>query len=216
MRRAVLTYRFDDEVGPYAEALRVVGIEPVLVSPTSERPPIDAVNGLLLSGGGDVNPALYGCERDARTEDPDDELDTLERQLLQQALARNLPVLAICRGLQLLNVAHPGGTLIQHIDGHSVRGDDLSVPAHTIAVESGTLLSNILGDGEHPVNSRHHQAVRDLGEGLIISARAADGVIEGVERPDRKFAVAVQWHPENQVHAFAAQRRLFEAFREAL
>lgn len=216
MKRAALTYRFTHEVGPYADALRAVGVEPVLVDPVSSRPSFDDLEGLLLSGGTDVNPAVYGQPRDPRTEDPDDELDELEQRLLEQALARNLPVLAICRGLQVFNVAHAGGTLVQHIEGHSVRRDDLAIPAHTVTVETGTVLSEIMGSGEHPVNSRHHQAALAIGSGLVVSARAGDGVVEAMEHPGKKFAVAVQWHPENQVYSFPEQRRLFEAFRAAL
>jgi putative glutamine amidotransferase len=216
MKRAALTYRFNNEVGPYADALRSVGVQPVLVDPAGATPTLDDIEGLLLSGGTDVNPTLYGHARDPRSEDPDDELDALEQSLLQQALARDIPVLAICRGLQLFNVAHAGGTLVQHIEGHSVRGDDLSIPAHTVLVEGGTMLSRIMGAGEHRVNSRHHQAALDIGSGLVVSARAADGVVEAMELPGKKFAVAVQWHPENQVYSFSEQRRLFEAFRDAL
>ena len=140
----------------------------------------------------------------------------MEQRLVAEALERNLPILAICRGMQLFNVAHPGGTLVQHVDGHSVRGPDLSRPAHNLFLESGNALSTIIGAGEHAVNSRHHQAVDRVGEGLVVTGRASDGTIESMERPGHRFAIAVQWHPENQVHAFPEQRRLFEAFKEAM
>lgn len=139
----------------------------------------------------------------------------MESAYLRAALAADLPLLAICRGMQLFNVIH-GGTLAQHIEGHRATPANKSLPAHPVAVQAGTRLAAILGAGEQAVNSRHHQAVNRVGDGLVVSARAGDGVIEGLERTDRKFALGVQWHPENMIYRFAAQRRLFEAFRQAL
>jgi putative glutamine amidotransferase len=127
------------------------------------------------------------------------------RSLLTEALAQDLPVLAICGGMQLFNVVH-GGTLIQHIEGHRV-------PLHQAAILEGTLLATILGPGKRSVNSRHHQIAGRLGEGVVVSARAADGIIEALERPGRRFAVAVQWHPEDLM---AQDRALFEAFAAVL
>lgn len=216
MKRAALTFRSDGKISPYADALRLVGVEPVFVTPEEPLCCLDGVAGLVLSGGSDVNPRLYGQDRHPRCEEPDDDRDSLERELLNQALEKDIPVFAICRGMQLFNVAHEGGTLVQHIDGHEVRGNDPGRPAHNVFVEAGTALAGIIGAGEHPVNSRHHQAVGHLGSGLIVSARAHDGTIEGIERPGHRFAIAVQWHPENQVRAFPEQCRLFEAFKEAL
>ncbi|HWB96903.1 MAG TPA: gamma-glutamyl-gamma-aminobutyrate hydrolase family protein, partial [Bryobacteraceae bacterium] len=173
------------------------------------------LDALLITGGGDVNPALYGRASEPQTQPPDDPRDHLEIRLLQQALDRDLPVLAICRGMQLLNVAH-GGTLVQHLEGHSVRSADPSIPVHDVHVAEGTRLARILGAGAHPVNSRHHQAVEEVGQGLAIIARSPEGVIEGLERTDRRFVVAVQWHPEDQARTDAVQLRLFEAFAESL
>lgn len=204
MKRAALTYRVEQKIAPYADALRSVGIDPVLASPEA---PLDSLNGmgLVLSGGTDLDPALYGAVAQPGNDDPDRERDALEQKLLREALERDLPVLAICRGMQLFNVAHAGGTLLQHIEGHRL-------VTHEISIEPGTRLSKIFGAGARPVNSRHHQAVAVLGGGLVISARAADGVIEGLERADRRFAVAVQWHPEDLLE----ERALFEAFGESL
>ncbi len=170
--------------------------------------PIDSLDGmgLVLSGGSDLDPASYGAEADPRTEAPDPERDAMEQKLLRQALELDLPVLAICRGMQLFNVTHRGGTLIQHVEGHRV-------PLHDTTIGEGTQLATIFGAGRRSVNSRHHQVAGRLGEGLIVSARAADGVIEGLERTDRRFAVAVQWHPEDLM---PQDRALFEAFRNAL
>lgn len=207
MKRAALTYRYAKKIAPYAEALRNVGIEPVFVTPDA---PIDSLGsmGLMLSGGSDLDPALYGAEPHAATDTADRERDALERRLLREALTQDLPVLAICRGMQLFNVEH-GGTLAQDIEGHRIENN----AAHEIRIEAGTRLAQIFGAGLRAVNSRHHQAVDGVGQGLVISARARDGTIEGLERSDLWFAVAVQWHPED---LFAQECALFEAFSAAL
>jgi gamma-glutamyl-gamma-aminobutyrate hydrolase PuuD len=216
--KAALTFRELHKAEPYAEALRQAGIEPVLISPEEPRS-LAGLHGLLLSGGTDVNPARYGRTPHPGTETPDDARDELETGLLAEALAAGLPVLAICRGMQLFNVAH-GGTLIQHLDNsavHVVRGDDPALAAHRILVEPDTRLAAILGEGAHAVNSRHHQAVERVGAGLRVTARSVpDRVIEALERSDGRFALAVQWHPEDQVRRDAEQRKLFEAFATAL
>jgi putative glutamine amidotransferase len=205
MKRAALTYRDEKRIAPYADALRGAGIEPTMVTPDAPLDSLDGM-GLVLAGGTDVAPRLYGADAEPLTEAPDKERDALEQKLLRQALEKDLPVLAICRGMQLFNVTHPGGTLIQHIQGHRVA-------LHDATVAGGTELAAIFGVGVRPVNSRHHQAVGRVGEGLIVSARAADGVIEALERSDRRFAVAVQWHPEDLM---PQDRALFEAFRDSL
>jgi putative glutamine amidotransferase len=204
MKRVVLVYRDESRVGAYAEALRSVGIDPVLVTPAAAIDSLDGM-GLVLSGGSDVDPASYEAEADPLTEPPDPERDAMEQKLLREALELDLPVLAICRGIQLFNIAHAGGTLIQHIEGHRV-------PLHDATIRDGSALAGVFGAGKRAVNSRHHQIVGRVGEGLIVTARAVDGVIEGLERPDRKFAVAVQWHPED----LPQDRPLFQAFRNAL
>ena len=218
VRRAALTFSEPAKVEPYAEALRRAGIEPVLISP-GQPARLDGLDGLLLTGGTDLNPARYGATPHPGNEQPDDERDELETMLLRQALDARLPVLAICRGLQLFNVAH-GGTLIQHLDNaavHVVRGDDPATPAHEIAVAADSRLAAILGEGSHAVNSRHHQAVERVGAGLTIAARSTpDGVVEALERSDLPFAVAVQWHPEDQARRDPSQKKLFAAFRAAM
>jgi putative glutamine amidotransferase len=216
--KAGLTFSEPSKAEPYAEAMRQAGIEPVLISPQEPRA-LAGLQGLLLSGGTDLNPARYGATPHPGNEAPDDARDHLEAGLLAEALAAGLPVLGICRGMQLFNVAH-GGTLIQDLENsaaHVVRGDDLALPAHQILVEPGTRLAAILGAGAHAVNSRHHQAVERVGAGLRVTARSTpDGVIEALERSDGQFAVAVQWHPEDQARRDATQKKLFEAFAAAL
>jgi putative glutamine amidotransferase len=203
--RAGVTYRFEDEVVRYESALREVGIEPVRISPVDKRSLV-SLDGLLLTGGTDVNPVRYGEQRHPKTEDPDDPLDELEISLLRDALSAGLPVLAICRGMQLFNVFH-GGSLIQHLDSH-----DSPDALHNIQIVPNSRLASIIGEGEHEVNSRHHQAVARVGNGLVISAKSSDGVIEALERPGEAFAVAVQWHPEDRVLVSDVDRKLFEAF----
>ena len=211
MKRIAITYSNPAKLPPYADAIRALGAEPVPVSPADGLVSLDGFAGLLVSGGNDVNPSLYGRTPEPRTHAPDDARDSLEAGALREAFDRDLPVLAICRGMQLFNVVHAGGTLLQHIEGHEMRPADASIPAHRVEVREGTWLAKITGQTELPVNSRHHQAVSTVGEGLAVSALAPDGIIEGIERPDRRFAVAVQWHPEDQLR-FAEHRRLFEAF----
>ena len=211
VKRVGVTYRNPNKVGPYENALRAVGIEPVLISPDDPQP-LDGLDGLVLTGGTDVNPTLYHQDRHAANDDPDDARDALEQQLLSTALERNLPVLAICRGMQLFNVAH-GGTLEQHVEGHRQPGIS---EAHPIAVDPATRLAEAIGAGSHVVNSRHHQIVDKIGDRLRISARSEEGYPEALERTDCKFALAVQWHPEDLVDSLPEAKRLSQAFAESL
>lgn len=214
-----------DESLPYEDALRAAGVEPVLISPdsfawTASAMP-QAASGLLLMGGSDVNPARYGEARHAETDEPDDARDELECALIAEAIARDLPLLAICRGIQILNVQH-GGTLVQHLDStarHRQRNrENRAAPAHQVEIAPGTLLASIAEDSPTwNVNSRHHQAIGRLGAGLLVSARdSEDGTIEAVERLDERFVVGVQWHPENMSPTDPRQARLFQAFADAL
>ena len=216
MKRIAVTHHPTYDIGPYLEAARECGMDPIAITPEPGLTNLDGFAGLVLTGGTDVSPALYGQLPHAETEDPEPDRDELEQRLLREALAKNLPMLAICRGLQLLNVTLPGGTLHQHIEGHAIRPTDKSEPAHAVTVAPGTKLESILGPGKHEVNSRHHQTVDRVGDGLIISAHSDDGVIEGMELPGKRFVVAVQWHPENQIHRLPAQKNLFQAFADSL
>jgi gamma-glutamyl-gamma-aminobutyrate hydrolase PuuD len=190
---------------PYLAALRSVEID-FIENPAT----LDACNGLMLTGGADVDPARYNQARHPETEPPDTERDQREASLLSDALKRDIPVLAICRGMQLLNVAL-GGTLAQHIEGHRQRGEP---DAHSVHIREGTRLASILNNGEYRVNSRHHQSVANLGKDLVSTATAPDGIIEALELPGRHFVVAVQWHPEDRLET--ADRKLFQAFAEAV
>ncbi|MGA2881261.1 MAG: gamma-glutamyl-gamma-aminobutyrate hydrolase family protein [Bryobacteraceae bacterium] len=214
--RVAVTFGNEIRVGPYEQALIEAGIQAVR-NPDS----LDSLDGLLLSGGADINPKQYG-QQNAGSDEVDDLRDELEIRLLQEALAADIPVLAICRGLQLFNVVS-GGTLVQHLpssDVHRQRPKNAEPgkhpAAHRVRVAANTRLAQIVGAGELEVNSRHHQAIDRLGEGLVVSATATDGVIEAIEKPEAAFAVAVQWHPEDRIFTSAADRKLFEAFAAAL
>ena len=189
------------------------------LSPVRNPVSLDGLDGLLLSGGSDINPRNYGQERLRQSDSPDDARDELEMRLLQDALMADLPVLAICRGLQLFNVFY-GGSLIQHLpdsDVHRQKANGAETgkhpAAHSIQVKPETQLARIMGSGEHQVNSRHHQGVDRLGPGLIVSAVAADGVVEGLEAPEATFAVAVQWHPEDRILVNPGGSKTVRSFR---
>jgi putative glutamine amidotransferase len=218
--KVALLFRNPRRITPYEEALRRAGLDLVHITP-DEPKPLDGLSGLVLTGGSDVNPARYGQTING-SEDVDEERDRLETDLLREALLRDLPVLAICRGLQVLNVAH-GGTLFQHLltsELHQKRCPGCEMgrhpAAHSVTVSTGTKLAGMIGDGSHEVNSRHHQAADRVGIGLVVSAVASDGVIEGLERPDKTFVVGVQWHPEDRVLVSESDRKLFEGFAGAV
>jgi putative glutamine amidotransferase len=187
--RVAVSFVREDKLGAYLEALRTCGLEAVPISPAQRRG-LDGLGGLLLTGGGDVDPFLYGVGADSLANHVFRERDELEQALIAEAEQRNVPILGICRGLQMLNVAR-GGTLHRHIDGHK----DVD---HAVRLETESMLQGFVGAQDYTVNSRHHQAVDRLGHGLIVTAQAADGIIEAVEDPERRFVVAVQWHPEDR------------------
>jgi putative glutamine amidotransferase len=167
----------------------------------------------LLPGGWDVDPALYGEEPDPKTGPVDKELDDTELRLFAQARDRGLPVMGICRGQQVINVAM-GGSLQQHLDGHEVRSFGRSHLAHTVEVDPGSELGRAAG-GDHQirVNSLHHQAIGKLAPGLVPTARDEDGNVEGIETSDG-LIVAVQCHPEELTTDLPWARNLFERFVE--
>jgi putative glutamine amidotransferase len=192
--------------------------------------PVDALNGiggLLLPGGGDVEPARYGEEPHPSLVDVEPLRDEFEIALVREARSRNLPIFAICRGLQLLNVAL-GGTLVQDIPSQvpGALEHRLAVPpheafalAHEVWIDKDTKLARLMserlgGADTCDVNSRHHQAVKQVAPNFHVSATAPDGVIEAIEDPSAPFCLAVQWHPENFWRT-GEFRPLFETFVEA-
>jgi putative glutamine amidotransferase len=187
----------------YIEGTRGAGGRPLVIpaDPYLADDPddvLDLLDAIVFVGGDDVAPELYGAERHPRTGRRHQRRDAVELALMRRALERDLPVLAICRGFQVLNVAR-GGTLIQHLDDHldgrPHREDDSHYGVHPITTDAGSRLRAIVGE-RATVHSHHHQGVDRLGEGLVVTARADDGVIEGIEDPSRRFAVGVLWHPD--------------------
>jgi putative glutamine amidotransferase len=184
----------------YVQALERAGGRPVLIPPSEHgiEETLDAVDGLVFSGGSDLDPDLYDQEPHDETFGVVPERDRGELALLEAALARDLPVLAVCRGSQVLNVAR-GGDLVQHLP--DLVGDEKhkhtpgTFADHDITLQPGTRLASLLGD-HAPVKSHHHQGFGRVGDGLRVAAHAEDGTIEAVEDPSRRFALGVLWHPE--------------------
>ena len=208
----------------YIRSVEQSGAVPVVLPPVApgDAPALlDRLDGILLSGGVDVDPALYGQEPHPRLGRINRRRDEFEIALVREALRRDLPILAICRGHQVLNVA-TGGTLVQDV-ASLVEGEvehDGPGPrwrrAHQVEVTSPSRLREILGQDAVSVNSIHHQAVDRIGEDLVVSARCPeDGVVEGLERPRSRFVVAVQWHPESFWSRPDSFQRLFDAHAEA-
>jgi putative glutamine amidotransferase len=194
--------------GTYRRAVTAAGAEPIdLVPGTKTLPELD---GLLLPGGWDVDPSFYGEQRDEKVGETDPELDETELLLFHQARARNIPVLGICRGQQVINVAM-GGSLVQHLEDHDARALGRSHLAHTIEVNPSSELGQAAGENEIHVNSLHHQAIKRLADGLQQSARGDDGTVEGVESDDG-LIVAVQCHPEELTGDLPWANKLFERF----
>jgi putative glutamine amidotransferase len=184
----------------YVRAVEAAGGRPLLVPPSTEgiEETLDRLDGLLFSGGSDVDPELYGQEAHAETNGVVAQRDRAEIALLQAALERDMPVLAVCRGSQVLNVAR-GGDLVQHLPDAVGDEKHKHTPGvfadHDVDLVSGTRVQQILGD-HAPVKSHHHQGYGRLGDGLREAARAEDGTIEALEDPSRRFALGVLWHPE--------------------
>jgi putative glutamine amidotransferase len=193
---------------PYRRAVEDAGGEPVDLVPGTETLP--QLDGLLLPGGWDVDPSFYGEDRDTQVQETDPELDATELRLFQQAREREIPVLGICRGQQLINVAM-GGSLVQHIEDHDARAIGRKHLAHAVAVDPSSELGRATGNEAIRVNSLHHQAVDKLASGLHPTARGEDGTVEGVETDDG-LVVAVQCHPEELTAEFPWARSLFERF----
>jgi putative glutamine amidotransferase len=214
----------------YVEELRKVGAVPWIIplipqDPATLQEIFDRLDGVFITGGVDVDPCCYGEVKTCLCGATDPDRDAVEIALLQHALGRDLPVLAVCRGIQILNVAC-GGTLYQDVTAQvpaALKHDYFPTPeqpsrkylAHDVTTKPGSRLSNILGDTCVPVNSMHHQAIKDLAPRLAATAHAPDGIIEGVEGMDEQYLVAVQWHPEELTETQPGMARLFTTFVEA-
>lgn len=211
----------------YLRAIEAAGALPMVVPPLPEEAIgslLDRLDGVCLSGGPDLDPDTYGAEPSPDLGPTEPDLDRFELAVARCADARGIPILAICRGTQALNVAR-GGTLIQHLPAvseeiahrQSAPGNETS---HAIDIEPGSRLAAALGDDEVEVsdeldiNSFHHQAIDRLGEGLKVTACAPDGTVEAIEDPSRPFLIGVQWHAETLVHR-TYEAALFRNFVEA-
>jgi len=197
----------------YVRAVDLAGGRPLLIPPVENGigETLDALDAIIFSGGGDLDPETYGAEAHPETGEVSRDRDSAELDLLHAALARDMPVLAVCRGSQVLNVSR-GGDLVQHLpeivghDGHRHEHGDFA--DHEVSVETESRLGAILGD-RAPVKSSHHQGFGRIGDGLRVSAWAEDGTTEAVEDPSRRFALGVLWHPEE-----GEDQALFEALVE--
>jgi len=200
----------------YVRGIESAGGRALLVPPAEDgiEETLDALDGVLFSGGGDLDPGSYGAEAHEKTAGVRAERDSAELALLQAALARDMPVLAVCRGSQVLNVAR-GGDLVQHLpevvgdEKHKERLGEFS--DHEVSVEADSRLGSIVG-GRTAVKSSHHQGFGRIGKGLVTTARADDGTVEALEDPSRRFALGVLWHPEEGEDA-ALFRALVEEAR---
>jgi putative glutamine amidotransferase len=211
----------------YAEGVLRAGGVPVIVPHNLDeaalRVMLDRLDGVVLSGGGDMDPALFGEERHPATCEIEPDRDRLEMMLTRWVVERDIPFLAICRGIQVLNVAL-GGSLVQDIPSQVAEAlphsfDRQTTPrdyvAHPVKISSQSRLARIMQLESVQTNSWHHQSIKRVADGLQVTAIAPDGVIEAVEVPARRYAIAVQWHPEWMFEQWAEQRRLFEGLVRA-
>lgn len=212
----------------YLAVLQREGLAAVAVSPAHDAASLEAIldrsSGLVLSGGGDIDPRRYDQEAGPTLEWVSEARDAMELRALELAFARGIPVLAICRGVQVLNVQR-GGTLWQDLPtqrGGAVRhaqAHDWAARAHEVDIAPGTLLREIVAADRIEVNSFHHQGIRELGRSLRVAGLAPDGLVEAVEDPDYGWLLGVQWHPERQAADLPGgdpDRRILAAFAAAV
>ena len=196
----LLPRMYVDAVQRAGGAAVLLPVDPAWIEDPDEV--LDRIDGLMLAGGADIDPAAYGAERHPATVDTVPERDAFELALTRRALERDLPFLGICRGMQLMNVAS-GGTLIQHLPdsrGHEDHRRAIGTfdgADHDVRLAPGSLAARAAGETRHATKSHHHQGVDRVGEGLVVTGWAElDDLPEALERPDRRFALGVQWHPE--------------------
>jgi len=199
-RAALLPTNYLDAIGRAGGMALLLAPDPALIDSPDEA--LDLIDGLMLVGGADLDPASYGAEVDPATVDPIPERDAFEIALVQRAVERGIPVLAICRGMQLLNVAF-GGTLHQHLPERFGHHDHLKARGsfdgadHDVRLTPGSLAARAAGEELHGTKSHHHQGVDQVGEGLVVTGVATiDGLPEALELPGDQFVLGVQWHPE--------------------
>ena len=208
----------------YENAVARAGAVPLLLPLTEDEQAqielLTRIDGLLLSGGPDIDPLLYGEEKISQCGEISPRRDAMEISLFLKALERGLPVLGICRGLQVMNVAL-GGTLYQDIDTQLKEAimhpcyDRPRDKTHEVTVIEDSLVHRMTGLKRFSVNSRHHQGIKRLGHGLVATAYSGDGLIEAVDDPGQKFVTAVQWHPESISDRYSEAQAIFNAFAEA-
>lgn len=206
--------------GLYVDAVRAAGGIPILLTPgeTAWESLLSRIDGLLLAGGGDIHPDRYGGEEHAEVYGVDQQRDTFELQMVPWAISNQLPLLGICRGLQVINVAL-GGTLIEHLPDEIGEEIPHRLPprqsvGHEIKLTPGSSLLEIYRQTTFSAASLHHQAIRDVAPPLTITARAPDGTIEALQLAEHPELIAVQWHPEMTAAEDPVQQRLFSAFIE--
>ena len=201
----------------YLDAVRRAGGIPLLVAPGEPRweRVLEVVDAFILTGGGDIHPHRYGGRLVDANYGMDEERDHLELELARRVVEADIPTLGICRGTQILNVAH-GGTLIEHLPdevGENVlhRAPPREPIPHAIHARAGSRLAQVVGAESFEAASWHHQAVRSVAGGFVVSAAAPDGTVEALEMPGHRWLLAVQWHPEITAASDPAQQRLFDA-----
>lgn len=211
----------------FIDAVIAGGGVPVILPLTKDKSVIDEVSarldGLLLSGGNDISPVMYGEKPGKRLLDPSIFRDNIEKQLLKNALEKDIPVLGLCRGMQFINIFH-GGTLYQDIPvdlpdkfNHesSNEAQDIEHKAHIVNLEKDSKLYKIVGLKTIDVNTHHHQSVKKLGKGLKITGYSQDGIVEALETDDDRFIIGIQAHPESLGRVIPDWEKLFTAFVEA-
>jgi putative glutamine amidotransferase len=204
----------------YVDAVRRAGGVPVMIAPG--EPHLDdlvaELDGLILSGGGDIHPGHYGGVDSEKIERVDEERDATELALAREVVARDVPALCICRGAQVLNVAL-GGNLVEHLPDEVgdevlhrpvVRDKDAAYPRHAVQAMEGSQLAAVMGSTAVETASWHHQAAREMAPGLEVTARASDGTVEAFERPGSAWVIGVQWHPEETAAVDPTQQRIFD------